>query len=126
MKNKFYLIWGMATFFILICSYFLGNSSTYFTPKIIIIGTIVIALITLSSYLLAIRNINHPNPNRFVNGIMVSTFLKFMLCVVAVAGLAFYLKQALHKPDLFYLAFVYLIYSSIETVVLAKLARTNS
>jgi hypothetical protein len=82
-----------------------------------------VAAISFLSYFISARSVNSDNPNKFVRGVMGGTFLKFFLCIVAVGILLFLLQKKLHKPDLFLLMFVYLVYTVVETGLLFTLSR---
>ncbi len=125
MKNKFYLIWSLLTAFTLLITFFLSNGNEPFTRIVVMTGTIIIAIIMLVSYMISVRNLLDSNPNRFVRGIMGGTFLKFMLSIVAVSILLFSVRDKLHKPDLFLLMGVYLLFSMVETAFLSIVSRKN-
>lgn len=125
MKNKFYLIWSLLTAFTLIITFFLSNGNEPFTRIVVMTGTLIVAIIMLVSYMISVRNLLDSNPNRFVRGIMGGTFLKFMLSIVAVSILLFSVRDKLHKPDLFLLMGVYLLFSMVETAFLSIVSRKN-
>lgn len=125
MKNKFYLIWSLLTAFTLIITFFLSNGNEPFTRIVVMTGTLIVAIIMLVSYMISVRNLLDSNPNRFVRGIMGGTFLKFMLSIVAVSILLFSVRGKLHKPDLFLLMGVYLLFSMVETAFLSIVSRKN-
>ena len=125
MKNKFYLIWGLLTAFTLLITYFLSNGNEPFTRIVVMMGTGIVAIIMLVSYMISVQNLLDSNPNKFVRGIMGGTFLKFMLSIVAVAVLLFSVREKLHKPDLFLLMGVYLLFSMVETAFLSIISRKN-
>ena len=103
--------------------FILSSSNGYFTRNVILIGTCVLAGISILSYYISSRNVNSDNPNQFVRGVMGGTFLKFFLCIVAAAIFIFLMKKNLHKPDLFLLMFVYLVFTVLETGLLFILSK---
>ncbi len=123
MKNNAYLVFGLTTLVLLLIEYFLSAPDGYFTRLIVLAGTAVVGAISFLSYFISARSVNSDNPNKFVRGVMGGTFLKFFLCIVAVAILLFTTQKKLHKPDLFLLMFVYLIYTVVETGLLFSLSR---
>jgi len=123
MKNKSYLILLLTTIMLLSIEFILSSSNGYFTRNVILIGTCVLAGISILSYYISSRNVNTDNPNQFVRGVMGGTFLKFFLCIVAAAIFIFLMKKNLHKPDLFLLMFVYLIFTVLETGLLFVLSK---
>lgn len=123
MNTRSYLIFALTTIVLLIVEILLSAPDGYFTRNIILYGTLVVAAISFLSYLISARSVNSKNPNKFVRGVMGGTFLKFFLCIVAVGVLLFLLQKKLHKPDLFLLMFVYLVYTVVETGLLFTLSR---
>ncbi|GBL35620.1 hypothetical protein EMGBS15_12150, partial [Filimonas sp.] len=109
MKNNAYLVFTLTTLLLLTTEYFLSAPDGYFTRVIVLAGTGVVGAISFLSYFISSRSVNSENPSQFVRGVMGGTFLKFFLCIVAVAVLLFTTQKKLHKPDLFLLMFVYLI-----------------
>ena len=123
MNTKSYLIFALTTIVLLAVEILLSAPDGYFTRAIILYGTLVVAAISFLSYFISARSVNSDNPNKFVRGVMGGTFLKFFLCIVAVGILLFLLQKKLHKPDLFLLMFVYLVYTVVETGLLFTLSR---
>ena len=123
MNTKSYLIFALTTIVLLAVEILLSAPDGYFTRAIILCGTLVVAAISFLSYFISARSVNSDNPNKFVRGVMGGTFLKFFLCIVAVGILLFLLQKKLHKPDLFLLMFVYLVYTVVETGLLFTLSR---
>lgn len=123
MNTRSYLIFALTTIVLLAVEILLSAPDGYFTRNIILYGTLVVAAISFLSYFISARSVNSDNPNKFVRGVMGGTFLKFFLCIVAVGVLLFLLQKKLHKPDLFLLMFVYLVYTVVETGLLFTLSR---
>jgi hypothetical protein len=123
MNTRSYLIFAITTIVLLAVEILLSAPDGYFTRNIILYGTLVVAAISFLSYFISARSVNSDNPNKFVRGVMGGTFLKFFLCIVAVGILLFLLQKKLHKPDLFLLMFVYLVYTVVETGLLFTLSR---
>jgi len=125
MKTKSYLLIIVVTIILLMAGYLISGQDGYFTRTILLSGISIVAAISMLSFWISVRSIDSENPNRFVRGVMGGTFLKFVLCIVAVGILLFATQKKLHKPDLFLLMFVYLIYTIIETASLFTLSRAN-
>jgi hypothetical protein len=123
MKQRYFLLFALITVMLLVIEYLLSGTGGYFNRQVIIAGTLVLALISLMTFLIVSRTVDHDNPNRFVRGVMGGTFLKFFLCIIAAGILLFIYKKQLHKPDLFLLMFVYIVYTVVETAVLSKVSK---
>lgn len=94
--------------------------------NVLIIGNLVLFLITMVSALIAIRNLNNPNPHAFVRGVFGSITIKlFAAMIAALVYIAMY-KKDLNKPALFTLMGLYLLYTFLEVSSLTKLLKKNS
>ncbi|MBL7765087.1 MAG: hypothetical protein JNJ58_03265 [Chitinophagaceae bacterium] len=126
MKKSFLLLTFILTLVLCFGAYLISGEQGYLSRNVMIPGIIILAIISILSFLVSERSLLHDNPNRFVRGVMASTFLKFFLCILSVGILLFSLKQKLHKPDLFALMGVYMIYSIVEAWILSQAARKKN
>ncbi len=123
MKKQFYLFIAITTFILIGLNYAIGTPT--FTPNVVMLGVLFLALVTIITFSFSERTVNHENPNKFVRMVMGMTMLKFLLCIVGVAIMLFSLGKSLHKPDLYLLMAFYLIYTIGEAMFLSQLAKTN-
>ena len=125
MKHKFYLLLVIITAVLVGIEYFLSSKEGFFTRSVVQIGTLILAIIAFLSFYFTEKSITHQNPNKFVRGVMLATIIKLFLCIIGVGILLVTLRKDLHKPDLFLLMFVYMIYSTIEAVIMSSLSRVK-
>ena len=125
MKHKFYLLLVIITAVLVGIEYFLSPKDGFFTRSVVQIGTLMLAMIAFLSFYFTEKSITHQNPNKFVRGVMLATIIKLFLCIIGVGILLVTLRKDLHKPDLFLLMFVYMIYSTIEAVIMSSLSRVK-
>jgi len=125
MKHKFYLLLVIITAVLVGIEYFLSSKEGFFTRSVVQIGTLILAMIAFLSFYFTEKSITHQNPNKFVRGVMLATIIKLFLCIIGVGILLVTLRKDLHKPDLFLLMFVYMIYSTIEAVIMSSLSRVK-
>ena len=123
MKHKFYIILVVITSILLGVEYLMSSKEGLFTGSVVQIGTLILAVIAFLSFYFTEKSISHENPNKFVRGVMLATLIKLFLCIIGVGVLLVTLRKDLHKPDLFLLMFVYMIFSSVEAVIMSKLSR---
>jgi len=123
MKHKFYILLLIITAILLGIEYFLSSTNGLFTRNVVQFGTIILAGIAFLSFYFTEKSISHENPNQFVRGVMLATLIKLFLCIICVGILLVTLRKDLHKPDLFLLMFVYMIYSTVEAVIMSKISR---
>ncbi len=122
MKKVFYLTWIILLSFCLALGWWM-HSQTLTHFNITASGSLVIALIILFSFWVAVTKMKHKNPHKFVNGMLLSTTMKFLMFIAAAAIFLVVQGKALHKPDLFFLMGVYLIFLIMEALILSKFAR---
>lgn len=122
MKKVFYLTWILLLSLCLALGWWM-NSQTMTHFNITAGGSLVIALITLFSFWVAVSKMDHKNPHKFVNGMLLSTTIKFLMFIAAAAIFLVVQGKSLHKPDLFFLMGVYLIFLIMEALILSKFAR---
>nr|MBP6314736.1 hypothetical protein [Chitinophagaceae bacterium] len=125
MVKRFLSILISVTLLLLLAEYFIATKGTLLTANIVMIGTLVLCGITLFTFFLSYRTAQSTKPHRFVNGVMGATFLKFFLCAAAAAVYIFMERKNVHKPDLFFLMFLYVVYTTIETIFLSSISKQN-
>ena len=123
MKHKFYIILVVITSILLGVEYLMSSKEGLFTRSVVQIGKLILDVIAFLSFYFTEKSISHENPNKFVRGVMLATLIKLFLCIIGVGVLLVTLRKDLHKPDLFLLMFVYMIFSSVEAVIMSKLSR---
>jgi len=121
--KKTFLISIIGLFIVLsIGLYFLCTSMPEFKyPALEIANSIMLVL-----GLLAYTMINKPKgatTGAFVRGVTGVSFLRLMVSMVAILGYVMVNKEHIHKPTVFTLMGIYAMYTTIETVLLSKLAR---
>ena len=125
MKHKFYILLVIITAVLIGIEYFMSSKDGLFTRSVVQIGTLILAIIAFLSFYFTEKSITHENPNKFVRGVMLATIIKLFLCIIGVGILLVTLRKDLHKPDLFLLMFVYMIYSTVEAVIMSSLSRVK-
>ena len=126
MNRTYLLYFSLLTAFLIGLGFWLSSDGMAFvTRTVFLAGILFMAIISLFTFFFSARFVNAENPNRFVRGIMGGTFLKFFLCIIA--ALVWLLKSGkhLHKPDLFALMGVYLLYAILESYMLSTATRSS-
>ncbi len=124
MNKRFYIL--MVAVFVALAAlvYTLGQLEA-FSFNIMMIGNAVIFILSILSYAISSRFANSKNNGQFVRGVMGGTFLKFFLALIF--GLVYVVlnKGNIKIADILGLMIMYIIYTTIETVFLAKSSRTG-
>lgn len=82
----------------------------------------LMALLSLSSYFIVRKQIDS-RPQAFVRGVYSASFLKLMVCMVAILVYVLLNRARIHKPSVYILFGIYALYTIVETWILSKLAR---
>lgn len=122
MKKQFVLI--ITSIFLLLSALFYGLKiyAPDYRFAVLMIGNIIIASLSIGSFLIVTKSINE-RPAAFVRGVYGATLMKLMVCLSSVLVYALLNKHNIHKPSLFMLFGMYVVYTSAETLLLSKLAR---
>ena len=107
----------------LILGLVLTVGAAWFTPLVVVAGTVFLSGITVATYAMAMRVVRDENPNRFVRTMMLGTMLKFFAAILGAGALIVIKGKTLHKPDLYLLMGVYLVFSLTEAWFLSTEAR---
>jgi len=118
-------------FFILLNGLFIAGKSWFdqwgVDRNVLIAGNTILFVITLVSFFVATKGLNHPNPHAFVRSIYGSIMIKLFLCIIAAFIYIASYRDKLNKPALFICMGLYLVYTFLEVSGLMKLLkqRTN-
>lgn len=88
--------------------------------EVLVAGNVVMALITLFSYLLNRKGMTSDNANVIVRSVYASTLAKLMLCVVAMAVYVIVNRTRVSKATIFLFMLFYLVYTVYETTHLIR------
>lgn len=91
--------------------------------EVLIMGNAILFVVTLLSYLLALRGLNNPNPNAFFRSVYGSIILKLFLSMIAAFIYIFTYQKALNKPALFGCMGLYLVYTFLEVSALTRMLK---
>lgn len=124
--TKYFALIVVAIFIILtVVFYNLKTSSPAFSFPVLMIGNGLMAGLSLLTYYIVQQKIKS-RPEAFVRGVYSATFLKLMICMVAMLLYILLYRKTIHKPSIFVLFGIYAIYTAIETIMLQKLAKKTN
>jgi hypothetical protein len=87
---------------------------------VLIIGNLVLFAVTLVSFLLYRKAMMAGNTQGFIRNVYSGMLLKFFVCIIAAFIYIFNARQAVNKPGVFALMFLYLVYTFLEIFILMK------
>lgn len=87
-------------------------------------GNIIMFSLSCLSFIMVDKKLES-KAGAFVRSVYSATFLKLSVCVISVVTYALINRPDIHKPSLFILFGIYILYTIIETILLSKLARVS-
>ena len=94
--------------------------------QVLIGANLLLFLITLLSFLMALRGMRNPNPHAFVRSVYGSVMIKLFICIIAAFIYIATLQKNVNKPALFISMGLYLVYTFVEVSLLMKMLRQRS
>jgi hypothetical protein len=126
-KRKYRAFLPVLLFFVLLNSFFISGKNLLtkwnVDQDVVIIGNALLFVITLISFLLACRGLNHTNPHVFIRSVYISVMLKLFVCMIAAFIYISIYKKELNKPALFACMGLYLVYTFMEVGILMKMLK---
>lgn len=124
MQRSFFLSVFVAAIFLLGLTFFLHTQNARFELLPLIIGNLLLAAISVFSFLLIKRGINSSNGHAFLRAKYVAMLLKFFICLGALLAFIFWEgRENIYKPEVFLLLGMYVVYAALEAVPLSKMAK---
>jgi hypothetical protein len=123
MKKYFLLIIAALFTGISIALYFLKQVQPAYDFEAMMVANLVLALLTAIGFLMIKKQLKQDGPHAFVRGVYSATLLKLMVCMGSIFAYAIMNKEHLHKPSVFAMLGIYIIYTFIETIVAQKIAK---
>lgn len=90
------------------------------------VGNILLAGVTALSYYFSNKGIRGENNHAFVRLVYISTFVKLMICAIAVLIYAYFFRENITIGTLILFFLLYILYTIIETLSLMKVAKSGS
>jgi len=118
-------------FFLMLIAFLLITGITYglyrqeLVPdfNLLLAGNIILALIAVANFFIITRAAKNDNPNVLVRAKTVGAMLKFFVAIGALLLYIFINNRVINKPTIFIFLGMYLIYTVIETVKLARVVK---
>jgi hypothetical protein len=113
--------------FIILTALFISAKSFFgrynIDQDVLIAGNMLLAIVTVLSYLMLLRGIRSTNPHSFVRAMYLSFIVKFFIIVAAAGIYVVIAGSEVNKAALIICMFLYLVYTFIEVSVLTKLMK---
>lgn len=94
-----------------------------FAVDILVIGNLLLAILSLASFMILSRSLQSTNPNSFVRSMYISFIIKFFVIALAAFIYIMMQKKTVNKPSLIGCMVLYILYTFIEVSVLTKMLK---
>jgi hypothetical protein len=122
MKQRFLLITLIIFVLLNAVFFFVRDQMPEFDFTAMAMANLIMAFLSTTSYFLISKQLDK-SPQAFVRGVYSATFLKLFVCLVGVVAYALAQKPKVHKPTIFVLLGIYIVYTVTETLMISKTAR---
>jgi hypothetical protein len=86
-------------------------------------ANIILAVLSIISYIMIQRKMKQERAQAFVNGVYSASLLRLMICLGSVFAYAYSTRAHLHKPSVFAMMGLYVLYTLVETLVMSKIVK---
>jgi hypothetical protein len=110
--------------FIALSALFFGlrQAAPEYSFSLLMGANVLMAVLSLIGHAIVTKQMRE-RPQAFVRGVYASSFLKLMVCMTGILAYVLINRPHIHKPSLFMLFGIYVIYSVVETWLLSRMAR---
>lgn len=126
-KNKLRVFMPVVILFVIINGFLVVGKNMLqgwgVDQDVVAVGNMILFVITLISFLLGLRGLNHSNPHVFVRAVYMSVMLKLFACIIAASIYIAINKSSLNRPALFICMGLYLVYTFLEVATLTKMLK---
>lgn len=129
-KNKFFLIfqpilWLFLLIHTVLSIFRIPISKAGFDVDFILVANIILFALSALGFYIQNRQLKSPNPNAFVRGMYGSTLLKLMVIMAALFIFIIASDGTVNKKAILLSMAIYVLYTTIEVVLLMKMVRTK-
>jgi hypothetical protein len=89
----------------------------------ILAANLILATLSIISYFMIQQKMKQERAQAFVNGVYAASLMRLMICLGSVFGYAYSTRAHLHKPTVFAMMGLYVLYTLLETLVMSKIVK---
>ncbi|MEO6833211.1 MAG: hypothetical protein ABI378_11835 [Chitinophagaceae bacterium] len=108
---------ALSIFFKLFCD----ANPGYDFPALMVANLLMFGLSLIGWFML--RRRSNQRAQVFVQGVYGTTMLRLFVCIIGILAYALINKPNVHKPSLFMMFGIYIIYMAIETIYFSRITR---
>jgi Ca2+/Na+ antiporter len=123
MKKLYFILLGIISSIATLVSFFWCERHPEYDLTGLLLSNSLLALLSIVSYFMLQNKLKTGRPQAFVNGVYGATLLRLMACMGGIFIYIYLNKDSLHKPSLFAMMGLYIIYTAFESIMLSKIAK---
>lgn len=123
MKNKYFLLLALICTSLFAAIHGWCTVQPDYDYQALMIANGLLALLSLLSYFMLRQKIKTDRPQAFVNGVYGATLIRLMVCMASILLYLLLNQGQLHKPSIFVMMGLYLVYTGFETLFFARMAK---
>ncbi len=123
MRNTYLLALLALSALLFTIIYVLSTAYPQYDINAIYCANALLTLLSVSSYFLMRKKLNAERAQVFVNGVYGTTLLRLMVSLAAILLYLVLNKGHLHKPSIFVMLGLYLVYTVYETFYFSKISK---
>ena len=91
----------------------------------LVVANMILFLLSIGSWAL-MRKKATERAQVFVRGVYGATMLRLFICIIGVLAYALINKEHIHRPTLFVMFGIYIVYTTVETIYFSKQTKQGS
>lgn len=123
MKQLFWTLYLFITLALYIGIYIWCQQNPAYDNIGLIAANTILSLLCLISYFMIQNNLKTGRVQAFVNGVYGATLLRLMVCMAAALIYILNNIKTIHKPTLFAMMGLYIVYTTFEIIIFGKMSR---
>lgn len=96
------------------------NKHPEYDRMALLVANALLAVLSVVSFFMLKNKAKEQRPQAFVNGVYGATLLRLMVCMGSIFIYLFVNRGHLHKPSIFAMMGLYIVYTFVETITAAK------
>lgn len=105
--------------------YFLHSKDAKYDLISLLVGDVFLALISIFSFFIITKSLKNENPNAFIRAKYTGTLVKFFASIGLLVFYIFLNDRVVHKPTLFLFLGMFVVFSALEALPLARIAKSK-
>jgi FtsH-binding integral membrane protein len=123
MKKNYLPLLGLICGILFLSIFFLAPKFPEYDSIALYFANTLLALLSFVSYYIIQNKMKQQRAQAFVNGVYSASLLRLMLCLGGIFIYAYSTREHLHKPTIFAMMGMYLIYTFFETITVSKMVK---